>query len=214
VDLRDFFEVMRRRWIVVVAITVAVLAVVLAYSFLQKPVYEAEATCMVSATLRGEQEYTALQVIDQLMQTINKIAVSRPILEQASKKLPNGAGATTLTADVSSTVVNNTQLLQIKARSQNKRTAMLEANAVSDALVAHFSQPDNNNSSYKVVQIEPALVPTTPVSPKPVRNGILGGLLGLVLGVICAVIIESVNREMPIPFQGTADPQAHVEDWS
>ena len=44
-----------------------------------------------------------------------------------------------------------------------------------------------------------ASVPTSPSSPKPVRNGVLGGVLGLLLGVGIAVLLERVDRRLKDP---------------
>jgi capsular exopolysaccharide synthesis family protein len=41
--------------------------------------------------------------------------------------------------------------------------------------------------------VTPAVVPTTPVSPKPVRNGLVGLLAGLVLGVALAFLFEYLD---------------------
>jgi len=40
-ELRDYLNIIKKRWIVIVAITLLVIAVVLVYSFVQEPVYEA-----------------------------------------------------------------------------------------------------------------------------------------------------------------------------
>lgn len=43
---------------------------------------------------------------------------------------------------------------------------------------------------------EPALVPTSPASPKPIRNTLLGGALGLLLGIGVAFVRNSVDRRL------------------
>jgi succinoglycan biosynthesis transport protein ExoP len=44
--------------------------------------------------------------------------------------------------------------------------------------------------------VQPAELPTSPSSPKPLRNTILGAVLGLVLGIIGAFILERLNRRL------------------
>lgn len=44
--------------------------------------------------------------------------------------------------------------------------------------------------------VKPAQVPAAPISPKPVRNTLLGALLGLTLGVILAFVRDSLDRRL------------------
>src|SRR5450756_1505839 len=115
-ELRDYLNIIKKRWIVIVAITLLVIAVVLVYSFVQEPVYEAKATCMVSATLTGQGEYSANQIILQLLETMNNIAVSRPVLESTSSKLKSTRSFTELKHAITSKVLTDTQLIAISAK--------------------------------------------------------------------------------------------------
>lgn len=192
-DLRDFLAIIKKRWIIVAAITIVVTGAILAYSWRQKPVYEARATCMVSATAIGESQFLAIQTIDQLIQTFNKIAVSRPVLEDAATKLGGNKSLADLQNEVSSSVVTDTQIIDIEARDRYPGLAALKANAVADSLIAYVNLRNGASSSYKIEKIESAVAPSAPVSPKPIRNGIIGCFLGLVLGLACAIVIESVD---------------------
>lgn len=193
-ELRDSFNVLRRRWILIAAITVVVVGSVLAYSFAQIPVYDAKATCMVRATATGDAQYMAEEIIQQLMQTINKIAVTRPVLEEASKRMGGSISLEKLQNSVTSEVVTNTQIIQITARNEKPGTAMLEANAVADSLIAFFNQQNPGNNTYRIEKVEPAVTPASPISPKPVKNGIIACFLGLLVGIACAVLLESLEH--------------------
>ena len=192
-ELRDYLDIVKKRWVVIVAITVLTVGGVLAFSFIQEPVYEAKATCMVSATNTGSDQYAAIQIIEQLLQTINKIAVSRPVLEDASNRLSHSASANQLQKAATSEVVTNTQLIVIHARDVDPTKAMLKANAIADSLIDFVNLKGGAGGTYKIEKVEAALTPKSPISPRPIRNGILGVFLGLILGVACAAVVEYLD---------------------
>jgi succinoglycan biosynthesis transport protein ExoP len=47
--------------------------------------------------------------------------------------------------------------------------------------------------------VQPAGIPTSPSSPKPLRNTILGAILGLLLGIALAFVFERLNRRLRTP---------------
>lgn len=47
--------------------------------------------------------------------------------------------------------------------------------------------------------VQPAGLPASPSSPKPVRNGVLGAILGLLLGIGLAFLLERLNRRLRDP---------------
>ena len=192
-ELTDYLNILRKRWIVIVAITVVVVAGVLAFSFLQKKVYEAKATSMVSATTTIADQYSAVQIIEQLLQTINNIAVSRSVLEDASTRLDKRVSANQLQGAIKSQVLLDTQLIVTAARDENPTMAMLEANAAADSLRDFVNKKAGNDGPYKIEKVDRALTPNSPISPKPRRNAILGGFLGLILGIAVAAVLESID---------------------
>lgn len=191
-ELRDYLNILRKRWIVIVVITVLVIGGVLVYSFAQEPVYQAKATCMVSATTTAQNEFSAIQIIEKLLKTISEIALSRPVLENTSERMMNTRSSSQLQESVSSSVLLDTQLIIISATDREPMTARLEADTAADSLIDYVHQKEGNGS-YKIEKVEPAAVPTSPVSPKPVRNGILGGFLGLMLGFAFAAVLEYLD---------------------
>ena len=154
-ELRDYLKILKKRWVLIAVVTALTVGAVLV--FMQKPVYEAQATCMVSASSTGQDQYSAIQVIEQLLQTLNKIAVSRPVLVEASNRLGHGSSANQLEGVVNSGIITNTQLIVISAQDTKPKKAMLEANAVADSLVSFVNQKAGENGTYKIEMVESAL---------------------------------------------------------
>ena len=44
-----------------------------------------------------------------------------------------------------------------------------------------------------ILQWEPATLPETPLSPDPIRNGVIGLMLGSLLGLVLAFLLEHVS---------------------
>jgi len=189
--MADFLEIVKRQWLVIAMITTLVVAAALVFGFVQKPVYEAKATCVVSPTASGQNEYGAVQVITVLLNTINEVAVSSPVLEGAAKRLGAAVGLNQLKQDVASQVIVNTQIIAISARAETPVKAMNKANAVAASLVDYVNKKTGENSNYRIEQLDPAIAPKSPVSPRPVKNGIIAFILGLILGTTVAILIDS-----------------------
>lgn len=47
--------------------------------------------------------------------------------------------------------------------------------------------------------VQPADAPTSPSSPRPLRNGIIGAILGLLAGIAIAFLLERLNRKLRDP---------------
>ena len=192
-ELKDYLAIFRKRILVIIGVTVVVFASTLGFSYMQKPVYKASTTLMVSASMKGFEEFSAIQIIEKLLLTINKLSTSRPVLEKASETVNHKKDVRQFQDAVSSQVLTNTQLIQISASAGNPQAAMAMANAAADSLVAFVREKEGASSSYKIEQVEPALKPTSPVSPKPFRNAILGGFIGLILGFGAASLLEYMD---------------------
>jgi capsular polysaccharide biosynthesis protein len=191
VGMANILDIVRRNWVVIAIITLLAVGAALVFSFVQKPVYEANATCLISPTASGANAYGAVQEISVLVNTIKEIAVSSPVLEGAAQRLGTAVGLNQLKQDVASQVIVNTQIIAISARAETPVKAMNKANAVAASLVDYVNKKTGENSNYRIEQLDPAIAPKSPVSPRPVKNGIIAFILGLILGTTVAILIDS-----------------------
>ncbi len=102
-----------------------------------------------------------------------------------------------LSDKVSATVVPETVILQISVTDPSPQTAQRLTQAVSEELTTFVSEletaPGKRNAPIKATVVDAASLPTTPVSPQPMRNIGLAAILGLLIGLGSAVLRELLD---------------------
>jgi succinoglycan biosynthesis transport protein ExoP len=200
VQVRDFVQILRARWMTVVACTLVVLGAAAIMTIRITPVYTAQARVFLSAqaTDPAESENTGTYVITQkdlttYIQLLSSPAVLDPLREDVG--LPPGAGV-----DVSAEVAEGASILDVTARSADPQLAADLANAAGPALAAVAGEFSTLLASagqeVAATTIASATVPTSPTSPDVEQNLLLGALLGLLLGVGLAFVRHSVDTKV------------------
>ncbi|MEX0834143.1 MAG: Wzz/FepE/Etk N-terminal domain-containing protein [Actinomycetota bacterium] len=136
-DVRTFLSILRTNawWILLLSVAGAVAAGLLSY--MQTPDYEAVAKVVVrpissSPALEGIPESSLLS-----METEREIALSPPIIEIASRSLPNSIGERQLLEHSKVEAPTETQVLQISFSSPVPQYASEGALALAEAYVGH-----------------------------------------------------------------------------
>jgi capsular exopolysaccharide synthesis family protein len=104
-----------------------------------------------------------------------------------------------LAKEVNANVPNGTALVDIQVTDRNAARAADLANAISYQLIAVVNQYETSaagSSPVKLTITEPATVPASPVSPKPVLNLILGALIGVILGIGAALLRDAMDTRL------------------
>ena len=206
-ELKDYLAIIRKRILVILGVPVVILAATLGFSYMQKPVYKASTTLMVTQTqprygvlAQFIDQYPGIQIPREVVLTINtikEIIPSRPVLERASKMVNHEKTVLQFKKSVSSQVLADTQLIEISANAGDRQMAKKMANAVAESLMAFLRETEGKDVTYKIKQVEPAVLnPSSPASPRPLRNGIIGGFLGLILGFGAAVLLEHLDASV------------------
>lgn len=110
-----------------------------------------------------------------------RIAAKRAALDKAAAQLQGDLGDLQRGID------------ETKAADVDRRTALEQRQALIQAKLGQVETQQQLTTSGMTVLRNP-VVPDTPFSPTPVRNGLLAAVLGLVLGVSAAVLLESVKQ--------------------
>jgi len=204
VELRDYLRVVRKRWILIVALALAGLAGAALASLVTTPKYQASTLSFVSVQNGGTiTEFAqgttfAQNIIRSYVDAISSPRVLDEVVGDPGLGLEETA--TELGADVAASAVLNTVNIEILVTRADPVEAANIANAVTASFrkqASELTRPADDEASPVVVTIlTPAEVPSEPVTPNTRLNLVLGLIVGLVLGLLLAFLIEVLDTRI------------------
>ena len=198
-ELKDYIRVIRKRWQIIVAVTLVVLAGAALATALSPKVYEAKTRLFVSTS--GSSDSNALlsgsNFTQQRVKSYADVITTPNVLDPVIKSLQLNTTAAALGDQITATVPLDTVLIEVSVTNPNPRVAAEVAGAVGQQFtrtVADLESVTKGQSSpVKVTVVSAPTVPTTPISPKPTRNLALGVVLGLLLGLGLALLRDLLD---------------------
>jgi capsular polysaccharide biosynthesis protein len=177
VDPRIAERAAARAMVAVVLVAVGVTSA----SLQQAPTYEASATVLVAQEQsdgrpRPIPNFVPLQ---QLAQTMVVATRSRPVAEEAIRRLELDTSPDELLGNLIVEQVENTSFIVLSYEDTNPVRAPQIANTVGEVSSEFVSERSAAGSKLSATVWEEAIVPETPVSPDPLRNGLLTLVVGL-----------------------------------
>lgn len=209
-ELRELFEIIKKRLGLILALSVAFLAVSIIFNtFVVVPKYETFSTLMLGKpennanpnTMYSSQEITTNQM---LIGTYSELGKSKAIMGKVNDALGGIYTYEELSSKININLVNNTELIKINVTDEDPVQAAKIANVMAEIFmveVTRIMKIDNMNI------IDVAEVPTEPSSPSPLRDGAIALVLGLMLGVFIAFLIEVLDRTIKSP----EDVERHLD---
>lgn len=200
-NLRDALTVLRKRALLIAAATIVCAGVALAGSMATKPTYSASAELLVVAktsSAKGEEVSSAYEgalLSQQLVKSLAQVLRSRQTAELALKLRPEAMSAAQLQSQVTVEPILDTLVIDLHVTDTDPARAQRLANNLSAAFIQQVPNLQGG-SALQVSVIEPALVPTAPVSPNTRLNVMLGLVIGLLLGVAAAVAAEQLDTSV------------------
>lgn len=193
-DLYDYIEVFRRRWVSVAIVALATLAVAGAATLAMTNKYTA--TTRLFFAVEGSKTTADLaqgsSFAEKQMTSYAEVATSPLVLNPVIERLNLEVSPAQLANVVTATIPPETVILQVSAVDPDPELAAAIANVVGDEVVDvvtnTLSPKQDGNDAVKVTPLETALVPTSPSSPNVPRNLALGAVLGLLLGFGVALL--------------------------
>ena len=201
-EFSDYVRVLRAHWLGVVLIVIAALAGAAAFNVTQPKVYAANATGFVSTgpIVDPATGYSSDTLAKSRATSYVDVATGRATAQEVINRLGLHTTPQSLIGQVDVVQPTDTVLLQITARSANPKEAQRLADTWVNALADQVKKIENPTGKAKnaprVVPIESAALPTSPVSPQVLRNLLLGLVLGLLLGFAYAVVRSRLDRRL------------------
>ena len=198
-ELKDYIRIVRKRWRIIVAVTLVVLAGAALATALSPKVYQAQTQLFVSTS--GGSDSSALlsgsNFTQQRVLSYANVITTPTVLDPVIGTLKLNTTAAQLGDQITATVPLNTVLIEVAVTNTDPRVAAEVADAVGKQFtktVADLESVNKGQSSpVKVSIVSAPTVPTAPISPKPTRNLALGVVLGLLLGLGLALLRDLLD---------------------
>lgn len=195
---------LRRRLLPLVLCVVAGVGGGIAHGQTAQKEYQSSARLFmdIPAAQTTQEALQGVQLSGQLLQSYADIVTSRTSVTQVRDRLGLTASVDSLQKKLSASISAETLILTITGKDANPQRAQQLAETAAVVLNSTVQALETNRSPSSAVQarvIDNAVVPTAPISPRPVRDAILGLILGLLGGLILAFALDAVDRSIKKP---------------
>jgi len=198
-ELRDYLQFVRRRWLVILSSTLLVVLVAGILTSLQTPLYASTSRLFVSTPQsKSSAAFQGSLFSAQRVASYADLLKSLTVAQRVVDKLGLDESAASLASQVSASVVPDTVIITMSVTDPSPGRAQRVARAVADEftnLVQELEKPEGKKRApISATVVDPASYPTTTVSPKPRRNLAVGAILGLLIGLVVGRAVDSSDR--------------------
>ena len=201
IELRQYWDVLRKRWMIVVLLPlIAALTSGVISFFVIKPVYQASTTLIVGkkASEAGQAatqmlDNTVLQANLQLAKTYATIAQSRTVEQNVIKNLNLSLTVGGLDSMISINPVKTTEILEIQVNNTNPELAA----SIANTMAQEFSKAVIEIKKVDSVSIvDTAVTPDKPVKPNKKLNILIAFVVGLIAAVGIVFLLEYLDNTL------------------
>jgi capsular polysaccharide biosynthesis protein len=192
--------VLKRLWVILLVVCVVVGAAVGA-SLWQTPTYEASAQVWVDQKQTDQQTNLAgtVEGLQTIILTMIHAIDSRPVAEKAIQRLELDMTPAELLDNLTIEQVESTSFIVLTYQGNDPVEATKIVNTVGQVSSELISERSAAGSNLTANVYEEAMVPDSPVSPDPLRNGVLAAVFGVMLGIGLALLMEYLDHSWRSP---------------
>jgi len=194
-EIRLYFQMLKRGWWIIVLTTLLALAASLMVSYLSVPQYRATASFILipSSTalssgpdvVRSYDTIGSVSVISTYAQIMNSTRIYTDTLA-VLKLQPQDLKAYTYQA----AVLPSTTTVALSVTGPDPNVVAALANTIGEQTISYA---DRINQVFLITFLDKAVPPTLPISPQPLLNGGVALVFGLVAGAVLAVLREQIR---------------------
>lgn len=188
----------RRLWIILL-VAVVLAGMVVALDMQRPPQYQASIKILIgqkSGIAQLPQDWLGLV---GLTTTLTEVVVTRPVAEDVVERLDLQVSPEILLAGLTAEQIPDTQLIQVSYTGSDPKTTQRIVNATGTVFSDRVSDSSSDDSSLTATVLESAAVPDAPVSPNPLRDGLLALMVGSMLGIGLALLVEYLDDRWRSP---------------
>jgi capsular exopolysaccharide synthesis family protein len=202
VDHRQFWNLVRSRWLVLTVFALVGLIVGSSYVIFTEPKYTADAELFVSAA--GVDNTSDLAqggtFSQQQARNYSVIATKELVLRPVIASLRLDSTVSALARNVSATVPLNTSIISIEvtdtSATRAARTANKIASSLVDTVVKLVPKKSDGTTPVRLEPLQNATVPSAPSAPNARISLLLGLLAGLLVGLALVILREIASTRI------------------
>ena len=211
IRLDELIEALKKKWLMIVSITLITTIIAAVFSFfIIKPQYEASTKVFIGKEEGENQSYSQNDVLmyQKLMKTYSEAIKTKDLVSRGLKQSNLKLEAEDVLKNLTVVTVSDTQILEIKYKSNNPHEAKNIVKGISEEFIKTSKELVPNGNIKETVEL-----PENPVSPNKTMNIAIAFLLGLIVGVGVALLLEfldntfknkeQLEREFEIPVIGS-----------
>jgi capsular exopolysaccharide synthesis family protein len=205
VTLRTYLRVLGERWKLIAVFTIAALAVAVAITALTPKKYQASVQVYVASNISGDAGSSSVNLTNNLylqaqVATFASLIDASDVMTGVQHDLNLPLSPSDLRGKISATVTTGQAIINIHATDKDPQLAANIANSAARSFVTAIQNYNTvNNAAAPSVRLfitQTANAPSSPQSPKPVINIVLGLLLGLLVGAAIAVARDILDTRI------------------
>ena len=197
---REFFRILWRRAWIIALMAVVFAGAAVGISLAQQPVYQSSIQMLIAQESGISETPTNAGGLIDLTATMTVLVSNRTSAEEVIRQEDLQISPDAFIDErLSVSQVEETQVIEITYSDTDPQRAQRVANAFGDVFSERIANLDSGASAITATVVESAVVPGGPVSPNPLRDGLLAAAVGIIIGAGLALLLDLLNDRWRSP---------------